>query len=290
MSRSVLLTCFALVAFAGNSVLCRLALGDGAIDATTFTTIRFGSGAAMLLLVSRLSGEHRSPLARGDWRAAAILAVYAVPFAFAYVTLEAGTGALILFGTVQVTMLAAAVRSGERPAVLQWVGLTTALAGLVYLVLPGLTAPAPMGSALMAVAGVAWGVYSLQGRRATDPIGSNTANFLRALPVLLAASAISWPYASISTHGLLLAIAAGAVTTGLGYVVWYHALRDLTATQASIVQLSVPLLAALGGVALMDEQVSWRLLLSGTLILGGVALAVSGSVRAPIGPGADPAG
>jgi drug/metabolite transporter (DMT)-like permease len=268
-------TLLALVAFAGNSVLCRLALGEGAIDAASFTTIRFASGAATLLLVSQQSRERVWRGARGDWRAAAILVVYAVPFAFAYVTLDAGTGALILFGTVQVTMLAAAVLSGERPTPLQWMGLFAALGGLIYLVSPGLLAPSPAGSALMAVSGMAWGLYSLHGRHAGDPIRSNAANFVRALPVLLATSIISWPSLWLSTRGVVLAVVAGAVTTGLGYVVWYRALRELTATRASVVQLSVPLLAALGGVALMGERVSWRLLVSSALILGGVALAVA---------------
>lgn len=291
MSGAFVLTLLALVAFAGNSVLCRLALGEGAIDAASFTTIRFGSGAAALLLVSKQSREQAWRGASGDWRAAAILVVYAVPFAFAYVTLDAGTGALILFGTVQVTMLAAAVLSGERPAPIQWIGLAAALGGLIYLVSPGLSAPAPVGSALMAVAGMAWGLYSLHGRRAGDPIRSNAANFLRALPALIATSAISWPSLSLSTRGVALAVVAGSVTTGLGYVVWYRALRNLTATGASIVQLSVPLLAALGGVALLDERVSWRLLISSALILGGVALAVvrrTSPVASATAPESDP--
>jgi drug/metabolite transporter (DMT)-like permease len=273
--RTFVLTAAALVAFAGNSVLCRLALGEGAIDAASFTTIRFGSAAAALLLISPQS---RTPAWRGvgaDWRGAAILVVYAVPFAFAYVTLEAGAGALILFGTVQVTMLAAAVLSGERPAAVQWLGLLAALGGLVYLVSPGLSAPSPAGSALMAIAGLAWGLYSLHGRHAGNPIHANASNFLRALPALVATSVLTWPYATVSPRGIALAAAAGAVTTGLGYVAWYRALRDLTATRASIVQLSVPLLAAFGGVALLDERVSWRLLIASALILGGVALAVA---------------
>lgn len=291
MSGSLVLTILAVMAFAGNSVLCRLALGEGAIDAASFTTIRFASGAVALLLVSKPSREQAWRGARGDWRAAAILVIYAVPFAFAYVTLDAGTGALILFGTVQVTMLGAAALSGERPAPLQWLGLIAALGGLVHLVAPGLSAPSPAGSALMAVSGMAWGLYSLHGRHAGDPIRSNAANFVRALPALLATSLISWPSLSLSTRGVVLAVMAGAVTTGLGYVVWYRALRDLTATRASVVQLSVPLLAALGGVALMGESVSWRLLVSSALILGGVALAVAGPgsrAASAISPVSDP--
>jgi drug/metabolite transporter (DMT)-like permease len=285
------LTLLALVAFAGNSVLCRLALGDGAIDAASFTAIRFVSGAAVLLVVAKPSREQAWRGERGDWRGAAILVVYAVPFAFAYVTLEAGTGALILFGTVQITMLAAAVFSGERPAAVQWIGLLAALSGLGYLVSPGLTAPSPAGAALMAVSGMAWGLYSLHGRRAGDPIRANAANFIRALPALLATSVIAWPSLSLSTRGVVLAGISGAVTTGLGYVAWYRALRDLTATKASIVQLSVPLLATLGGVVLVDERVSWRLLLSSALILGGVALAVAQRAApstSTTAPGSDP--
>ncbi len=267
-------TGFALVAFAANSVLCRLALGSGAIDAAGFTSVRLASGAATLLLLPLFLGEPRRFRPRGSWGSAAALFAYAAAFSFAYLRLSAGTGALILFGAVQVTMLTAAVRAGERLGSAQWSGLALALAGLVVLVLPGLRAPSPLGSALMAAAGAAWGVYTLRGRRSTDPRADTAGNFLRAVPLVLVVNLAALPRAHLSPAGLLWAVLSGAVASGLGYAVWYSALAGLTATRASLVQLTVPVLAAAGGVALLAETVSPRLVGASVLILGGVALAV----------------
>ena len=266
-------TLLALLAFAANSILCRIALLDGGIDAASFSTIRLVAGAVTLVLITAIF-DRQTVLAKGSWISAAMLFLYAVPFSFAYTLLSVGTGALILFGCVQTTMLAAALRSGERPHVLQWIGLSLAFGGLVYLVLPGLEAPSFVGAALMALAGFAWGVYSLRGRSAANPLADTTSNFVRAVPLALLVSFAWGPWLSIERRGILLAVASGAIASGLGYVVWYRALRGLTAVRASIVQLFVPILAGLGGVILLAEQISARLLLSSVLVLGGIALAL----------------
>ena len=280
--RIALLTTATMVAFAANSVLCRLALGDTTIDAASFTTLRLLSGTIMLLVVSRVASRKRPADSGGNWLSAAVLFVYAAAFSFAYISLSAGTGALILFGTVQATMILVALRTGERPRPLEWLGFVAAFGGLVYLVLPGLSAPSPSGSALMAVAGIAWGVYSLRGHGATDPTQAITASFVRALPFVLVLSAITFREISLSPRGAVLAVISGAFTSGLGYVLWYMALKGLTATRAAIVQLSVPVIAAAGGVVFLAEDVSPRLILSSVMVLGGVALAVT--VRSSSGP------
>jgi drug/metabolite transporter (DMT)-like permease len=272
-------TVFALFAFAMNSVLCRLALGSSTIDAASFSTVRLLSGALILLLISAFFKKGNSTLPRGSWTSAALLFLYAVAFSLAYIGLSAGTGALILFGSVQATMLIVALRSGERPHVLEWAGLSVALAGLVYLVFPGLTAPQPLRSALMAVAGISWGFYSLRGRGTRDPLADTTGNFVRALPFVVVVNLFMLRDAHVSARGVVFAILSGAVASALGYVVWYTALRGLTATRAATVQLIVPVLAALGGVVLLSEDISMRLLLSAMMILGGVGLALAGRKR-----------
>ena len=280
----------AMVAFAGNSLLCRMALGSGAIDAASFTLIRFGSGTVVLLLLAAVSGTLPRASRGGNWLSAAVLFVYAFPFAFAYTWLATGTGALVLFGTVQLTMIAAGLRAGERPSPVDWAGLTLALAGLVWLVMPGLsTSPAPAGVALMAVAGMAWGLYSLIGRESVAPVAEVTGTFVRMMPAMLAVIALTWPSTHASLRGATLAALSGAVTSAGGYVIWYHALRHLTATRASILQLSVPALAALGGTLALAEPVTMRLLTAAALILGGVALAIVGRTRTapPFRPAAD---
>jgi drug/metabolite transporter (DMT)-like permease len=270
--RVVALTVLALTAFAANSVLCRAALGGGTIDAASFSALRLLSGALILwLLVTLRPG--RTTLG-GSWPSATSLFLYAVPFSFAYESLATGTGALILFGAVQATMLIAAVRSGERPSSLQWLGLLTAIGGLVYLVLPGVSAPDPLGSALMTVAGISWGFYSLRGRAATDPLGETAGNFARSLPMMALVSAASLGALRVDAAGALLAVTSGALASGVGYAIWYAALPGLTAARAATVQLSVPVLAAAGGVIFMVEAVTPRLAIASVLILGGVALAL----------------
>lgn len=278
--RTLGLTALAMLAFAANSLLCRLALQSGSIDAASFGSVRLVSGALMLALVLRWRGPRPATvagaIAPADWLAATMLWAYVVCFSFAYLSLAAGTGALILFGAVQLTMFGVGLAAGERFSPAAWAGLVLALAGLVYLVSPGVAAPAPLGAALMAAAGVAWGVYSLRGRRAADALAATAANFLRAAPLALATSAAAaWWFAEglrISGSGTALALVSGALSSGLGYVIWYAALPGLTALRAATVQLSVPPLAAFGGVLLLSEVLSARLLLASAAILGGVAV------------------
>jgi drug/metabolite transporter (DMT)-like permease len=269
--RIIPLTLFALLMFAANSVLCRMALGTGAVDAASFSTIRLVSGASMLLLIVLLRDRGQSTRG-GDWTSAFWLFLYAVPFSFAYLGLTAGTGALILFGSVQTTMLLSAWRSGERPSALQWTGLLIALAGLVYLVSPGLSAPPAISAGLMALAGAAWGIYSLRGRSGGDPLPRTTGNFVRAVPMVMVVSAVVWSQANITATGAVLAVISGALASALGYVAWYAVLKHLTATKASTLQLSVPVIAALGGAALLSESITLRLVLASALVLGGVGL------------------
>ena len=276
--RTISYTTLALVAFAANSVLCRIALRRATIDAATFSTIRLTAGAATLVLVT-MSTRRVSAHVEGSWTSAGMLFLYAVPFSFAYTRLSAGTGALILFGCVQLTMMIAALRSGERPHPLQWFGLALAFVGLVYLVLPGLAAPSLAGAALMALAGFSWGVYSLRGRGAANPLAQTTNNFVRSVPLVLAVSLLALPQFYVRPQGVLLAVASGALASGLGYVAWYGALRDLAAMRAAVVQLLVPILAALGGVIFLAEAISGRLVLSTVMVLGGIALALIGRER-----------
>jgi drug/metabolite transporter (DMT)-like permease len=276
--RTISFTSLALVAFAANSVLCRIALRHATIDAATFSTIRLTAGAATLLLISTPTRRGTSS-AKSSWISAGMLFLYAVPFSFAYTRLSTGTGALILFGCVQMTMMLAALLSGERPHPLQWFGLTLALTGLVYLVLPGLEAPSFAGTTLMAIAGVSWGVYSLRGRSAVIPLAQTTNNFVRTVPLVLAVSLLARSQFHVERQGILLAIASGALASALGYVVWYEALRGLTSTRAAAVQLLVPILAALGGVIFLAEAISARLVLSAVMVLGGIALTLIGRER-----------
>lgn len=273
-ARSVALTALALLAFAANSLLCRMALLGERIDPASFTAIRLASGAATLCLVLWLREGRVPPLTR-RWIPASALLAYATAFSLAYVTLSAGTGALILFGAVQVTMILAGLRAGERPRTTEWIGLVMAFGGLVVLVRPGLAAPSPSGAALMAAAGIAWGVYSLHGRGSTAPLRDTTGNFVMSVPgaaliLLFAGSVQVW-----SVEGALLAVLSGALASGAGYAIWYAVLPTLSATRAALVQLLVPVLAAGGGVVLLGEVVPFRLPIAAALVLGGVALAAT---------------
>jgi drug/metabolite transporter (DMT)-like permease len=273
------LTVLALIAFAGNSVLCRFALADGSMDAASFTTVRLVSGAiALLLILYGANGRRRSP-SFGSWMSAAMLFLYAACFSFAYITLDTGVGALILFGLVQLTMVAGALLAGDRPAVTEWTGWLLAVAGFVYLVSPGLAAPSPIGSLLMAVAGIAWGVYSLRGRHEPHALAGTAYNFVRSVPMVIIVSIVFLEDIHLTSSGVILAALSGAVTSGVGYAVWYTALRSISSMQAAMVQLSVPVLATTGGVLFMAESVSVRLVLSGLLILGGIFLAIFGKAR-----------
>jgi drug/metabolite transporter (DMT)-like permease len=268
-----LLTTAAMIFFAANSVLCRLALGERSIDAYAFTAFRLGSGALTLWLIGAL--RHGLDHARGGhWRGALWLVLYALPFSLAYLRLDTGTGALLLFGAVQLTMVGAALRSGERPGVLEWIGLAGALGGVAYLVSPGMTAPDPLGALLMSAAGVGWGAYSLAGKGSADPLRVTRGNFGRAAIIVVPATALAWPWLSLSTRGVAWATLSGAVASGVGYAIWYAALRYLSLTRAALVQLAVPAIAALGGVVFVDERIALRLVLASVAILGSIALGV----------------
>lgn len=275
MLRTAVATTVALIAFASNSILCRLALAPGAIDAATFTTVRLVSGAAALLLIAFTTGRANRRGA-GNWMSGAMLFIYAICFSLAYIDLSIATGALILFCAVQLTMIMAAIATGERPQPLQWLGLLAALGGFIYLVSPGLEAPSPSGSVLMTVSGVAWGIYTLRGRGSADPISATTDNFVRAVPFILIVGVVMLRDAHVTTRGVILAIISGALTSGIGYVIWYAALKGLTATRAATVQLTVPLIATLGGVLFMSEAVSLRLAVATAITLGGVWLVLAG--------------
>jgi drug/metabolite transporter (DMT)-like permease len=283
-ARTAALTALALVAFAGNSLLCRMALKHTGLDAASFTSLRLASGALVLgLLVAIRQGrqdhQRRAPWAAGDWTSALALFVYAAGFSFAYVSLSAATGALLLFGVVQTAMIGWGLSRGEQLRPLQWGGLATACAGLVWLLLPGLATPSLAAGALMGAAGLGWAVYTLRGRGAKDdPTAVTAGNFLRATPLALAVSLLA-PLAGagaprIDGPGALLALASGALASGAGYAVWYTALRGLTATRAAILQLAVPAIAAAGGVVLLGEPLTPGLALASLAVLGGVLLVI----------------
>ena len=276
MSSTFWLTTLAMVAFAGNSILARLALGDGAIDAAGYTGVRLASGAAVLALLLVNANRKSAPTVRlpGGWTSALALFVYAVAFSYAYLQLGAAVGALVLFASVQATMIAWGLIRGERPGLSEIAGLTIAFAAFVYWIAPALVTPALLGTVLMIASGVAWGVYSLRGRAATDSMGETAGNFIRTVPLAIPLIALSAFQSGMTTAGIVIAIASGAVTSGLGYVLWYRALPGLTATRASIVQLTVPVIAALGGVLFLAEALTLRFVLAATLILGGIALAL----------------
>lgn len=274
LSRLLPVLAVTLIGFASNSLLARSALETGATDAVTFTALRLVSGALVLAGLAAARGAGRG---HGSWGAASALFVYAIAFSASYVRIPAGVGALILFGGVQLTMIGWGIRKGERPGARQWAGLALAGAGMIGLARPGLTAPDAIGAVLMLAAGVAWGVYSLVGRGAADAVGATAGNFLRASVPALAALAVgglaNGPLRATTT-GVGLAVASGAVASGLGYTLWYLALPHLSRVRAAVVQLAVPVVAGAGAVILLDEPVTARLLLTGAAILGGVVLAM----------------
>jgi drug/metabolite transporter (DMT)-like permease len=271
-SRTIIFAALALVAFAGNSLLCRAALAHTHIDAASFTTVRLLSGAVVLCCLALLRGGART--GRGNWRSALALFAYAAGFSFSYLHLTAAAGALLLFGAVQVTMIGFGVWSGERMRSLQVVGLVLACAGLVGLLLPGLSAPPLPGALLMLGAGFAWGVYSLRGKRGGDPLKITAGNFMRAAPMALGLSLVLFARATPDPAGIGYAFLSGALTSGVGYAIWYAALPALKSTTAATVQLSVPVLAAAGGVFFLGEPLTLRLLIASMAILGGIALVI----------------
>ena len=273
-TRAILLTSTTMVAFAGNSLLCRLALRDASIDPASFTSVRLLSGALTLLAIVILSNRRNALRRNGGWASSIALFLYAVTFSYAYVSLSAGAGALILFGCVQGTMIAAGLWRGDRPGPLEWLGWLIAFGGLTWLTLPGAEAPPPAGALLMAAAGVCWGLYSLRGQAESDPVASNATNFLLSLTFVALLTALTLDGAAMTPRGLLIAIGAGAITSGIGYVIWYAALDHLTAMQAALVQLSVPAIATAGGVVFLAEPLSIRLVVASALVLGGICIAL----------------
>ncbi len=270
--RIIGLTSLAMIAFAGNSLLCRLALKHTSIDPASFTAIRLVSGALILWLVVRV--KRNVSAGEGNWPSALALFAYAAGFSFAYVSLSAGTGALLLFGAVQATMIGHGIWAGERLFGLQLVGLLLAFGGLVGLLLPGLSAPPLLGSVLMMGAGIAWGVYSLRGKGAGDATRVTAGNFLRAVPITIVLSLLMFNYSSFDMAGFWYAVSSGALASGLGYAIWYTALPALKNTTAASVQLSVPVIAALGGIVFLGESMTLRLVFSSVAILGGIALVI----------------
>lgn len=273
--RTILLTGLSVLCFAANSLLCRLALAPHLIDAASFTSVRVLSAVVMLSAIVWLRGQHLPRLRYASPRSIAALFGYLIFFSFAYTRLSAGTGALILFASVQLTMFGLALREGEHFSELSWLGLALAAGGLVYLVLPGFSAPDPLGAVFMAIAGMSWGLFSLFGRGVDNPLEANAMNFLWCLlPALLVNVTFTHDF-SVTASGLWLAIASGAIASGLGYSVWYLALRELPATRAATVQLVVPAVAALGGVVLLAEPLTLRLVLASVAMLGGTALVLA---------------
>jgi len=268
--RTFFLTSLAMIAFAGNSLLCRLALKSTGIDPASFTSIRIISGALILWIITKIRG-HRV-WSTGSWLSASALFIYAASFSYAYVSLPTTTGSLLLFGAVQVTMIGYGLWSGERLGAPQYMGLLCAIGGLVGLLLPGLAAPPLPGSVLMLGAGIAWGIYSLRSKGISDPTATTAGNFLRAVPMALALSLIAIPWHSLNGSGVGYAIASGALASGAGYAIWYTVLRWLKMTSAATVQLSVPVITAVGGIIFLGEIITLRLVIASAAILFGIAL------------------
>ncbi len=274
--KTLSLTLVAMIAFAANSVLCRLALGGNAIDASSFTSIRLLSGAIVLYLIVKARSRTDKPESKGSWMSALMLFIYAAAFSFAYITLDTGTGALILFGAVQLTMILLSLFSGNRLHISEWLGMIISFAGFVYLVLPGVSAPSLSGFVLMFLAGIAWGVYTLRGRGSNNAMADTSYNFLRSVPFIIILMILPISNINLTSAGIWLAVLSGAITSGIGYVIWYMALGGLSTTLAAVVQLTVPLLAAFGGIIFVSEHVTVRLILATLLILGGILIVILG--------------
>ncbi|WP_025899302.1 DMT family transporter [Sneathiella glossodoripedis] len=275
---TILLTSLAMIAFAANSVLCRQALGDGHIDAASFTTLRMCAGAVTLYFILKMRGDALA-IKKANWKSAAALFVYMAFFSFAYISLGAGAGALLLFGAVQITMFAAAIKAREHFSALSWAGLFAAIGGLVYLVSPGVSSPDALGATLMVIAGIAWGLYSLQGKGNTNPLQATAQNFLIGIPLVLVTSLLFSSELDFTTSGIYLALASGALASGCGYVIWYAVLPHLTSGRAATVQLTVPAIAALGGAVFLSEPFTMRLIIASIVTLGGVAIVLSQRAR-----------
>jgi drug/metabolite transporter (DMT)-like permease len=278
--KTILFTGLALIAFAANSVLCRLALGESAIDASTFTIVRLLAGAIVLTVIMSISkiksNSNTNSSTKGSWPASTALFIYGLTFSFAYVTLDTATGALILFGSVQITMILMSIFSGNRLHISEWFGMAIAFTGFVYRILPGVTTPSVIGFLLMTVSGIAWGIYTLKGRGSKNPIMDTAFNFLRTMPFVIILAIVTFKYAHYSSEGILLAVLSGSIASGIGYMIWYSALSGLSVTQAAVLQLLVPVIAAVGGIIFVSESISFRLTVSSAMILGGILMVVLG--------------
>ena len=274
--RIVLYTALALLAFAGNSILCRLALGEDAIDAASFTAIRLLSGIIVLATIMKMTQTGGTNTSGGSWKASFMLFLYAVTFSYAYVSLETGIGALILFGSVQITMILVGLLSGNKLHYFEWLGVIIAFSGFLYLVMPGVAAPSLTGFILMSIAGIAWGFYTLAGKGSVNPLCDTYSNFLRTLPLVVVLVAVTIQHSTMSQKGILLAVLSGGIASAVGYTIWYSALRGLSTIQAAVVQLLVPVIAAVGGVVFADELFSFRLALSSIMVLSGILAVILG--------------
>jgi drug/metabolite transporter (DMT)-like permease len=274
--KTSLLTGLALIAFAANSVLCRLALANGNIDASSFTGIRLLSGAIALLLILSIKGNKQGVSSKGSWTSSFTLFLYAITFSYAYLSLDTGTGALILFGSVQITMILLSIISGTRLHIIEWSGFFIAFTGLVYLVIPSITKPSVSGFILMTVSGMSWAIYSLRGRGSKNPLMDTTYNFLRTIPFITLLAIFTMPNINYSSQGIILALLSGAITSGVGYTIWYIALRSLSSIQAAVLQLSVSIIAAIGGVIFLSETITSRLVISAVIVLCGILMVILG--------------
>jgi len=288
--RTFIFTILALLAFAANSVLCRLALGEQTIDAANFTILRLASGIVTLLIILFFSQNINAkdkitniPVSinslKGSWTASLFLFVYALCFSFAYVSLETGSGALILFAAVQITMILRAVFAGNKLHFIEWLGLLLAFVGFVYLIYPTISTPSILGFVLMTIAGVAWGFYTLKGRNSSQPLTDTAYNFLRTLPLVLLLTILNLHSGYYTSTGIFYAILSGAIASGIGYSLWYAALSGLSTTQAAVVQLLVPVIATLGGVILVSETINQRFVISSVMVLGGILLVMLASYK-----------
>ncbi|MDX2367127.1 MAG: DMT family transporter [Colwellia sp.] len=278
--KTSLLTGLALIAFAANSVLCRLALGNETIDASSFTGIRLLAGAIALFIIlsikGGMKGSNKGAVSKGSWTASLSLFLYAITFSYAYLSVDTGTGALILFGSVQITMIMLSLISGTRLHLIEWSGVILAFTGFIYLILPNITTPSINGFILMTVSGISWGIYTLKGRSSKNPLMDTTYNFLRTIPFVALLGVFTLQNMSYSSEGIILALISGAITSGVGYTIWYIALGGLSSTQAAVIQLSVPVIAAIGGVIFVSEVITMRLVISATIVLSGILMVVLG--------------
>jgi len=277
--KTSLFTIAALIAFAANSVLCRLALDVYHMDAGAFTVIRLLSGAVVLFIILYVNHKQNNQAIHfkltKNWFAATMLFIYATAFSFAYITLDTGVGALILFGSVQITIILYAIYTGNRLTMPEWIGLALAFTGFVYLIYPDLSSPSGIGFLLMSMAGIAWGFYTIQGKSTNKPLLDTTQNFIKTLPFIVILALVTLPQAQFNLQGVLLALLSGGIASGIGYAIWYMALRGLSNSQTAVVQLAVPILAAIGGVIFVSEETTLRLIISTIMVLAGILMIIS---------------